>query len=77
MGRSFHVEGPKTEKEREPAVENLVHGVWRLNRNRRSGEDGKVCKEVEDSHRSDSNNWRFVFVSRRVSDRNSPHGPSQ
>ena len=49
MGRSFLVEGPKTEKEREPAVESLVHGVWRLNRNMRSGEDGKVCKEVEES----------------------------
>ena len=29
-GRSFHVDGPKTEKAREPAVENLVRGIWRL-----------------------------------------------
>ena len=29
-GRSFHVEGPKTEKAREPTVESLVQGIWRL-----------------------------------------------
>ena len=29
-GRSFHVDGPKTEKAREPAVESLVRGIWRL-----------------------------------------------
>ena len=28
--RSFHVEGPKTEKAQEPAVDILVRGVWRL-----------------------------------------------
>ena len=28
--RSFHVDGPKTEKAREPTVESLVRGVWRL-----------------------------------------------
>ena len=28
--RSFHVEGPKTEKAREPTVESLVRGIWRL-----------------------------------------------
>ena len=27
---SFHVEGPKTELAREPTVESLVRGVWRL-----------------------------------------------
>ena len=27
--RSFHVEGPKTEKAQEPAVEILVRGIWR------------------------------------------------
>ena len=27
--RSFHVEGPKTEKAEEPAVEILVRGIWR------------------------------------------------
>ena len=26
----FHVEGPKTETVREPTVESLVRGVWRL-----------------------------------------------
>ena len=29
-GRSFHVDGPKTEKAREPIVESLVRGIWRL-----------------------------------------------
>ena len=29
-GRSFHVDGPKTEKAREPTVESLVRGMWRL-----------------------------------------------
>ena len=29
-GRSFHVDGPKTEKAREPTVERLVRGIWRL-----------------------------------------------
>ena len=29
-GRSFHVDGPKTEKAREPTVERLVLGIWRL-----------------------------------------------
>ena len=29
-GRTFHVEGPKTEKAREPTVESLVRGIWRL-----------------------------------------------
>ena len=28
-GRSFHVDGPKTEKAREPTVEGLVRGIWR------------------------------------------------
>ena len=29
-GRSFHVDGPKTEKGREPTVESQVRGIWRL-----------------------------------------------
>ena len=29
-GRSFHVEGPKTEKVREPTRESQVRGIWRL-----------------------------------------------
>ena len=29
-GRSFHVDGPKREKAREPTVESLVRGIWRL-----------------------------------------------
>ena len=29
-GRSFHVVGPKIEKAREPTVESLMRGTWRL-----------------------------------------------
>ena len=29
-GRSFHLDGPKREKAREPTVESLVRGIWRL-----------------------------------------------
>ena len=29
-GRSFHVDGPRTEKAREPTVESLVRGIWKL-----------------------------------------------
>ena len=29
-GRSFHVDGPTIEKAREPTVESLVRGIWRL-----------------------------------------------
>ena len=29
-GRSFHADGSKTEKAREPTVESLVRGIWRL-----------------------------------------------
>ena len=29
-GRSFHVDGPKTVKAREPTVESLVRKIWRL-----------------------------------------------
>ena len=29
-GRSFHVDGPKREKVREPAVKSPVRGIWRL-----------------------------------------------
>ena len=29
-GRSFHVDGPKTEKALEPTVKGLVQGIWRL-----------------------------------------------
>ena len=29
-GRSFHVEGPKTEKAQEPTVESLAQGIWKL-----------------------------------------------
>ena len=29
-GRLFHDDGPKTEKAREPTVESLVRGIWKL-----------------------------------------------
>ena len=29
-GRSFHVDGPKTEKARDPTMESLVRGICRL-----------------------------------------------
>ena len=29
-GRSFHVDGPKTEKAKEPTAESLVRGILRL-----------------------------------------------
>ena len=29
-GRSFHIDGPKTEKAQEPTVESLVRGIWGL-----------------------------------------------
>ena len=29
-GRSLHIDGSKTEKVREPTVESLVRGIWRL-----------------------------------------------
>ena len=28
--RTFHVEGPNTENAREPKVESLVRGIWKL-----------------------------------------------
>ena len=49
-GRSFHVDGPKTEKAREPTVESLVRGIWRLRVSEAEWRVRKVCK-VEDSHR--------------------------
>ena len=42
-GRSFHVEGPKTEKARESTVEHLVREIWRLSV---SGADRKVREGV-------------------------------
>ena len=38
-GKSFQAEGPKTEKAREPTVESLVQGIWRL---RVSGAERRV-----------------------------------
>ena len=29
-GRSFHADGPETEKALEPKTESLVRGIWRL-----------------------------------------------
>ena len=44
-GRSYHVEGPKTEKAQEPTVGSLVRRIWRVS----EAEYGRVCK-VEGSH---------------------------
>jgi len=50
MGKSFHVEAPKTEKAREPTVETLVRGIWRLRLEyqKQGGGYGRVC-QAEDS----------------------------
>jgi len=50
-GRVFHVQGTKTEKAREPTVESLVRGSWRLrvSEAEQRPRDGRVCK-VEDGH---------------------------
>ena len=42
-GRSFHVDGPKMEKAREPTAESLVQGIWRL---RVSEEEQRVGEGV-------------------------------
>ena len=41
--RSFHADGPKTEKVREPAVESLTQGIWRM---RASEAERRVRKGV-------------------------------
>ena len=50
-GRVFHVQETKTEKAREPTVESLVRGSWRLRVSEAEQRacDGRVCK-VEDGH---------------------------
>ena len=48
-GRSFHAEGPKTEKARKPTAGSLVRATWRQPQ-KQSGEYERACK-VEDSHR--------------------------
>ena len=48
-GKFIHVDGPKTEKAREPAVESLVQQIWRLSvLEKKRGEYRRACK-VEDS----------------------------
>ena len=42
-GRSFPVEGPKTEKAREPTVESLVRGTWGLGVSEAEKRVGMVC----------------------------------
>ena len=51
-GRTFHVEWLKMEKAREPKVERLVRGIWKLRESEaeRRVREEYVCK-VEDSHR--------------------------
>ena len=49
-GRSFDVDGPKAEKAREPTVESLVRGIWRLRVSEAERRVRRVCN-VEDSHK--------------------------
>ena len=50
-GRSFHVDGPKTEMAWGTTVESLVRGIWRLRVSEAERREyGRVCK-VENSHR--------------------------
>ena len=49
-GRSFHVEGPETEKVWEPAVDSLVQRICRLRISEAERRVHEVCK-VEVSHR--------------------------
>ena len=62
-GKSFHAEGLKTEKEREPAVESLVRGIWRLRVSSRAESTGGCVKlkTVTDIRRSSVRN---LFISR-------------
>ena len=46
-GRSFHVEGPKTEKAREPTVESLAPGIWRLSSFKSRAENTGGCVELK------------------------------
>ena len=45
-GRSFHVDGPKTEKAQEPTVESLVQGIWRLTQVRVCEAEWRVWESV-------------------------------
>ena len=48
--RSFRVEGPKTEKAREPTVESLMRGMWSLRAEPEETVPGG-WGSTEDSHR--------------------------
>ena len=45
-GRSFHIEGPKTEKAWGPIVESLVQGIWRPRASSRVERTKKVLTEI-------------------------------
>ena len=53
-GRSFHVDGPKTEKAREPAVGSLMRGIWRLRASalmlHRQRHQHQLCRQ-QDEHK--------------------------
>ena len=40
-GKVIYVDGPKTEKTREPTVESLVPGIWRLRVSEDKGEEAQ------------------------------------
>ena len=58
-GRSFIVEGLKTEKAREPTVESLIRGIWRL---RVSGADRRVWEGVKTWNQSVSKGLNQTVV---------------
>ena len=63
--RSFHVDGPETEKAREPTVESLVRGIWRLRISSRAESTGGCVKlkTVTEINRSSA---RDTFIAESV-----------
>ena len=57
-GRSFHVDGLKTEKAREPTAESLVQGIWRL----RVSEEEQRVREGAYGHRDKTEHACNTFM---------------
>ena len=66
-GRSFHAEGLKTQKSREPTVEGLVRGIWRMRISLKSRADNTgrcvKLKTITEIRRSSA---RDIFVVENV-----------
>ena len=64
-GRSLHVDGPKTKKSREPKVESLVRGIWKLrvSKAERRAWEGVKLKTVTEIRRSSA---RKTFIAESV-----------